>query len=74
MRFLSGFTSMLALATGLVGAVPNHSERAAVDLENPRTIQDFQALATKSLKDAEDGGRSKRDGCTLATARVRRDW
>jgi hypothetical protein len=74
MHFLSRLTSVLTLATGLVVAVPAHSERASVDLENPRTVQDFQALAIKSLEDAEASSQSESGGCTLANARVRRDW
>lgn len=78
MRFLGSVTSLLTLvlAIGVVVAVPAIAEGAVGGTRIPQTVDDFQALAIKSLRDAEvkANHRGKPRGCTLANARVRRDW
>lgn len=78
MRFLGSVTSFLALvlAIGIVVTIPASAEAAVGDTRIPQTVDDFQALAIKSLRDAEvkANHRGKPRGCTLANARVRRDW
>lgn len=72
MRFFTAATSFLALGHGMAYADFDYTERAGVNIENLMTVDDFQALAIKTLQEAET--RQDGSGCTLANARVRRDW
>lgn len=83
MRFFNIIAAGLALGVNLASAAPTDPTDPTdltpppdVDLENPRTIEDFQALALKNLQEAEenDGLEKRSRGCSLANARVRRDW
>lgn len=74
MRIVAAIASVLALNSGLAFAHPRHTERAEIDTVNPKTIDNFQALAIQSLEEAELTRRNEEGGCTLANARVRRDW
>lgn len=74
MHFLGRLASGLALTATWVAAAPTDS--ATVDLANPSTMEDFQALAMENLRAAEAEGVQGRseNSCTLANARIRRDW
>lgn len=80
------FTNILASALAVSGRVALARPQAAqpndltqpedVNLENPTTMEDFQALALKNLEEAEAANPAKRapGSCSLANARIRRDW
>jgi hypothetical protein len=77
MRFLAGVTSVLALSSGLALGAPSPSKKPKPNTKDPKTIDDFQALAIQSLREGEarkPKGRPGKNGCTLKNARVRRDW
>jgi hypothetical protein len=72
MRFTETFTAVLAsLATSTI-AVPNAVVNRNAGNGKPQNVDDFQALAMQALQDAEADRPDS--GCSLANARVRRDW
>jgi hypothetical protein len=61
----------ISLAVSIVSA-GRGPHKGHSGIGEPRNVNDFQALAIKALQDAESD--RPENGCTLANARVRRDW
>lgn len=77
MRFVARVTSMLALASSLAMAAPKAlQEPHSLDIQGARSVDDFRELAMQMLESNEAGldRRGDTSTCTLANARVRRDW
>lgn len=72
MRCSRLLTFALASLAATANAVPNAVVNRGVGLGKPQNVDDFQALAMKALEDAEADRPDT--GCSLANARVRRDW
>lgn len=77
MRFLARVVSLLALASGLAMAAPKAPrESHPLGIQDAKSVDDFRDLAMQALesKEADRDRRGETGSCTLANARVRRDW
>lgn len=77
MRFVARIAFLLALASGLTVAAPKAlREPHSLGTQVAKSVGDFRDLAIQALesKEADLDRRGETSICTLANARVRRDW
>ncbi|KAK0384155.1 hypothetical protein NLU13_8244 [Sarocladium strictum] len=78
MPFIFGVTTALVLVSGLISAAPNLGPQAPTteEVQGAKSVEDFRNLAIQALEAQQsDLQRCGEQGtCTLANARVRRDW
>lgn len=77
MRFIGRVALILTLASGLAVAARNVlREPHTLEIQDAKSVDDFRDLAIQALeyKQAKSDRRGQASTCTIANARIRRDW